>query len=414
MSASRALGSRPGGEGRMRAVACSGLVAGALLFAATLLLAWPACAQVSSTAQDPLAGSRVFGAKGCVKCHAVNGIGGKVGPDLGRIARPRSFYDLTTAMWNHLPRMAERMQQLGIVRPHLGAQEAGDLIGFLYTLNYFDLPGNAAAGRRLFADKRCIVCHQVDGVGGVVGPNLDFLRPFRSPIYVAAAMWNHGPQMTDAMAARGIQRPSFTGAELRDLIALLAPGTGGPADGPIYVLPGRADNGRRLFAEKRCAECHSVGGQGGKVGPDLAERAVRRSAIDFAAEMWNKAPKMLAAMKPRGITAPQLRPEEMADIIGYLHSVRYFAEPGNIQRGWAVATNKGCLTCHALASERGKPASDLTRVRLTTPAAVVAALWNHAVVTAPAPGGGKLAWPEFRPEEMADLAALLASFGRVR
>jgi hypothetical protein len=36
------------------------------------------------------------------------------------------------------------------------------------------------------------------------------------------------------------------------------------------------------------------------------------------------------------------------------------------------------------------------------------------VVTAPAPGGGKLAWPEFRGEEMADLAALLASFGRVR
>jgi cytochrome c2 len=391
-----------------------GVVAGALLFAAVLASSGSAWAQVSAPPQDPLAGSRVFGSKGCVKCHAVNGIGGRIGPDLGRIPRPRSFYDLATAMWNHLPHMAGRMQQLGIARPHLEVQEAADLIGFLYTLNYFDVPGNAAAGRRVFAEKRCVVCHQVDGVGGVVGPNLDFLRPFSSPIYVAAAMWNHGPQMTDAMAARGIQRPSFTGTELRDLIAFLAPGTGGPPDGPIYVLPGRADNGRRLFAEKRCAECHSVGGQGGKVGPDLGERAVRRSAIDFAAEMWNKAPKMLAAMKPRGIVAPQLRPEEMADVIGYLHSVRYFADPGNIQRGWAVATSKGCLTCHAISGERGKPASDLTRVRLTEPAAVVAALWNHAVVTAPAPSGGKLAWPELRGEEMADLAALLTSFGRIR
>jgi hypothetical protein len=131
--------------------------------------------------------------------------------------------------------------------------------------------------------------------------------------------------------------------------------------------------------------------------------------------MWNKAPRMLAEMKPRGIVAPQLRPEEMADLIGYLHSVRYFAESGQIQRGWAVATSKGCLTCHALTSgERGKPASDLTRVRLTTPAAVLAALWNHAVVTVPAPGGGKLAWPEFRAEEMADLHALLMSFSRPR
>ena len=79
-----------------------------------------------------------------------------------------------------------------------------------------------------------------------------------------------------------------------------------------------------------------------------------------------------------------------------------------------MATQKGCLTWHALAGERGKGASDLTRVRLTMPVAVVAALWNHAVVTAPAPGGGTLAWPEFRGDEMADLAALLTSFARAR
>jgi mono/diheme cytochrome c family protein len=391
------------------------VLGGVLLLTALLVPSGSTWGQPSAPPQDPLAGSRVFGAKGCASCHAVNGIGGKVGPDLARIARPRSFYDLATAMWNHLPRMSQRMEQLGIRRPHLEIQEAADLIAFLYTLNYFDRPGDGAAGRRLFNDKRCVVCHQVGGVGGVVGPNLDFLRPFRSPIYVAAAMWNHGPQMTDAMAARSIVRPTFRGDELRDLIAFVAPGTGGPSDGPMYVLPGRADNGRRLFAEKRCVECHSAGGQGGKVGPDLGERAVRRTTLDFAADMWNKAPRMLAAMKQRGLVIPQLRPEEMADVIGYLHSVRYFAEPGSVQRGWAVATAKGCLTCHALTpGERGKPASDLTRVRLTTPAAVVAALWNHAVVTAPAPGGGKLAWPELRDQEMADLSALLTSFSRER
>jgi cytochrome c2 len=391
------------------------VVAGALLLAVVFVSWGSAWAQGSAPPQDPIAGSRVFGAKGCVKCHAVNGIGGQAGPDLARIARPRSFYDLATAMWNHLPRMADRMRQLGIDRPRLDVQEVADLAGFLYTVNYFDAPGDGASGRRLFDDKRCVVCHQVGGAGGAAAPNLEFLRPFRSPVYVAAAMWNHGPQMMDAMSARGIVRPSFRGDELRDLIAFLAPGTGGPADGPIYVLPGRADAGRQLFVDKRCAECHGLGGPGAKAGPDLAERAVRRSTIDFAADMWNKAPKMLAAMKQRGVAAPQLRPEEMADIIGYLHSVRYFAEPGSIQRGWAVATSKGCLTCHALTSgERGKPASDLTRVRLATPAAVAAALWNHALVTAPAPGGGKLAWPEFRAEEMADLSALLMSFARVR
>jgi len=363
---------------------------------------------VLSPSQDPLAGSRVFGSKGCVKCHSVNGVGGKVAPDLARTMRPRSFVDLATAMWNHLPNMTDRMKQLGIARPQLDAKEAGDLVGFLYTLNYFDPPGNADAGKRLFSDKRCIVCHTVRGAGGVVGPNLDHLQQFRSPIFVASAMWNHGPQMAEKMKERGIERPTFTAKELRDLIAYLAPATGGPEEGPLYVLPGRAESGRQLFAEKRCVECHAVGGAGGRVGPDLVERGVRQSPTEFAATIWNKAPAMAAAMQSRGIALPQLTPEQMADIVAYLYSVRYFAS-GNVQQGYGVASQKGCLNCHALRGERGKTASDLTKAKgLDSPPAVLAALWNHTLVT-PTVSGKKLDWPGFTPQEMADLIAMLQS-----
>lgn len=363
---------------------------------------------VMSPSQDPLAGSQVFGSKGCIKCHSVNGVGGKVGPDLARALKPRSFVDLATAMWNHLPGMTDRMQRLGIARPVLDSKEAGDLVGFLYTLNYFDPPGNADAGKRLFSEKRCVVCHTVRGTGGVVGPNLDHLQQFRSPIFVAAAMWNHGPQMAEKMKERGIERPSFTGKELRDLIAFLAPATAGPEEGPLYVLPGRAEAGRQLFAEKRCVECHAVGGAGGRVGPDLVERGVRQSPLEFAATIWNKAPAMAVAMQPRGISLPQLTPEQMADLVAYLYSVRYFAG-GSVQQGYAVASQKGCLNCHALRGERGKPASDLARGKeLSSPAAVLAALWNHAVVT-PTVAGKKADWPGFKPQEMADLIAMLQS-----
>ena len=184
---------------------------------ACLLLWSPGAARAQplfSPSQDPVAGSRVFGAKGCGKCHSINGVGGKIGPDLGRIPRPRSFYDLATAMWNHLPEMAERMRQFGIARPYLDPRETGDLIAFLYTLNYFDPPGNVQAGHRLFTEKKCVVCHQVGGTGGVVGPNLDGLARFGSPILVAAAMWNHGPAMAEAMRVRKIERPTFKDSEL--------------------------------------------------------------------------------------------------------------------------------------------------------------------------------------------------------
>jgi mono/diheme cytochrome c family protein len=369
---------------------------------------------VFSPSQDPLAGARVFGAKGCVKCHSINGVGGKVGPDLARSLRPRSFYDVATAMWNHLSRMADRMKQLGITRPQLTAQEAGDLVGFLYTLNYFDPPGNVAAGRQLFSEKKCIVCHQVGGTGGVVGPNLDSLKQFASPIYVASAMWNHGPAMAEAMKAKGVERPTFTAQELRDLIGFLAPATGGAPEGPLYVLPGRPELGRELFVEKKCIQCHSVGGVGGRVGPDLVGLGVRRSPVEFAATIWNKAPAMMAAMATRNITVPQLRPEDMADLVAYLYSVRYFASGGSVPKGWVVASNKGCLQCHAVSGERGKPASDLTRAKgLDSSAAVLAALWNHTVVT-PMVAGQRLGWPMLKADEMADLVTLLESISQPR
>jgi mono/diheme cytochrome c family protein len=386
------------------------------MIAAGLLL-WPGSGgwaqSASGPGQDPLAGSRVFGAKGCVTCHSVNGLGGKIGPDLARIQRPRSFFDLAAGMWNHLHKMTDRMKQLGIARPQLDAREAGDLVGFLYTLNYFDPPGNADAGRQRFSEKRCIVCHTVRGTGGVIGPNLDHLQQFRSPIFVASAMWNHGPAMAEAMRARGIERPGFTAAELRDLIAFLAPATAGPEEGPLYVLAGRADAGRLLFTEKRCIDCHAVGGVGGRVGPDLVERGIRQSPIEFAATIWNKAPAMAAAMRPRGIVVPQLRPDEMADIVAYLYSVRYFSG-GNVQRGYAVATQKGCFNCHAVRGERGKPASDLANAKgVDSPAGALAALWNHAVVT-PTIAGQRADWPIFTSEEMADLVAMLQSLSRPR
>ena len=43
----------------------------------------------------------------------------------------------------------------------------------------------------------------------------------RTLTQMAGRMWNHSPQMWAAMKAKGIERPTFEGKEMADLIAFL-------------------------------------------------------------------------------------------------------------------------------------------------------------------------------------------------
>ncbi len=386
---------------------------------ATALLLWSygmAGAQdLPGLTQNPLAGAQVFGAKGCVTCHSVNGLGGKVGPDLGRIPQRRSFYELAATMWNHLPRMGAEMRERGIERPQMTAQDVADLIAFLFTIDYFDPPGDVESGRRLFSDRKCVVCHQVGPYGGVIGPNLDFLGNYGSPILVAAAMWNHGPRMMEAMRAKGLERPTFSGSELTDLVTYLESVSPEPLQGSLFVLPGRAADGRVIFVEKGCIQCHRVGGQGGRLGVDLAERGRQLGLMEFAAAMWNKAPSMISTMRQLGITVPQLGAVEMADLVAYLYSVQYFAEAGEAASGERRLREKGCVRCHTIKGRGGESAPDLALAKgMDTAAGVISSLWNHALVMQAAMESQGVSWPTFRPQDMADIAAFFEALAGER
>jgi len=366
-------------------------------------LAFPAIA----FAQDPLAGSHVFGTRGCSTCHAVGGVGGKIGPDLKAASHARLFYDLAAAMWNHLPKMADQLRRMQVRRPRMDAREADNLTAFLATLDYFDPPGNVQVGKRLFVEKRCVLCHQVGGVGGVVGPDLDQLAQSSSPISIAAALWNHGPSMSAAMRARGIERPSFTGTELQDLIAYLKSYSRDRVQEPIYVLPGRAAEGQKLFSQKKCSQCHGSKGEGGPLAPRLYKHKAPLSLIQFSAAMWNKAPAMLQVMKAAGVVPPQLTAEDMANIVAYLYSVNYFADLGDAARGKELMATKGCVACHTVGTEGGRAVPGRQPIgTLDRPSAFVSALWNHLAVIAAAEQKN-FQWPPLTPQQVADLVAFL-------
>jgi cytochrome c2 len=304
--------------------------------------------------------------------------------------------------------MAEGMRGQGMEYPGLDAEEAADLIGFLFTLDYFDAPGDVTAGKKLYTEKKCFVCHRIGDYGGDAGPELDHLGRYGSPILVAASMWNHSAMMSQAMDLSGVERPTFEDAQILDLIAYLESASATPIEGQLYVLPGRAQSGRVVFAEKRCDECHSVQGVGGHVGPDLASQGRQWGLTEFAAAMWNKRPQMQDAARQKGISLPQVGAVEMADLVAYLYSVEYFAEPGDAERGGQTLRDKGCLGCHSLQGTGGISATDFAGLTgLESSAAAIAMLWNHAMVMDSAPDLQETSWPQLSAEDMADIVAFL-------
>lgn len=394
--------------------------------AVILLLAGTVATAVAQTATSPaappqpfapdwamLTGWQLFGQKDCGKCHTVRGAGGTAGPDLSRAQTGSSFFDIGAAMWNHLPKMGARMRQEGIERARLTPADAANLVAFLFTAQYFDDSGDARRGETLFRAKSCVACHSVGGQGGTQAPVLDPLKRANSPVIVAAAMWNHAPAMGEAFRQQRVARPTMSGKELLDIIAYVVATARDSGGDTQQVIPGTPDRGRVLFAEKRCASCHAVGGVGAKIGPDLGRAGHHISLTAFAARMWNHAPAMLAKMNELKIEPPKLSGQEMADVLAYLFTSRYFEPAPSAKRGAQIVQSKGCLNCHAVGGKGARDGVDFARSGVVgTPAALVAALWNHSRAMEAEAEKRTLTLPELRGPELADISAYLASLSR--
>lgn len=351
-----------------------------------------------------LAGAKVFADKGCGKCHAIRGFGATAAPDLSRIPQ-KSFFDLGAALSNHL-------RGVVIQRPPLTAEEATSLIAFLFTLQYGDEAGDPQIGERLFTAKGCVQCHEVGGKGGRLGPGLDFLKRADSPVLVAAALWNHGPEMVETLKAVGLERPAFAGKELADIIAYVQTAAKDVGTDRVRVVSGTPERGEKLFREKRCVACHSVAGKGGKVGPELGRRQ-HVSLTQFAALMWNHAPGMWAQMQARGIQVPRMTGQEMADVVAYLYASHYFDQPGDAGRGEQLVQAKDCTACHAIRGKGGKiGGADLgSYAGLRSSAGLVAALWNHPRYLQAQKQ--EVPWPVLTGQELADVASYLSTLPKV-
>ena len=358
---------------------------------------------------DPASGAFLFEVKGCSHCHAVNGSGGRLGPDLGARGSLRSgLNDLVTTMWNHAPEMWKRMQVEHLALPVLRESDMADLFAFLYVARYMDEPGDPARGARLFEEKGCIRCHSVQGVGGTVGPDVSRISGIDTPIAWTQSMWNHAPAMQAGMQRLGLTWPRFTGSEMNDLLAFVREKSSAPRV-ERSLLPANPSAGQRLFQTKSCVACHSVSGEGGHLGPELgARRDLPLSMVQFAGAMWNHSPEMFRAMKQRKLDRPTFSGQEMADLMAFLGGLRFFEPTGSPYVGESVFRERGCARCHGFRGDGSSWGPPLRgRGRTFGSVEIATALWSHGPDMYRQVQALGLSWPKLRENDLGDLIAFL-------
>ncbi len=172
-------------------------------------------------------------------------------------------------------------------------------------------------------------------------------------------------------------------------------------------LAGSPLQGRIVFREKGCIHCHSVNGEGGKIGPDLGRKRTAQSSLpQLVTAMWNHAPQMWERMRTEGIGYPDLSYDDAAQLLAYLYMSRHVDDPGDPVRGHELFASKGCIRCHAVAGAGRKFGPDLAAASdLTGPMEWTQALWNHAAGMRQAVEREGVAWPQFQGHELRDLYA---------
>lgn len=82
---------------------------------------------------------------------------------------------------------------------------------------------DASRGRVLFAQKGCVLCHSVNGIGGKDAAPLDAhsMQELMNPFDLAAKMWAMAPYMIEAQEEELGAQILFTGQELGDIVAFL-------------------------------------------------------------------------------------------------------------------------------------------------------------------------------------------------
>jgi putative heme-binding domain-containing protein len=126
-------------------------------------------------------------------------------------------------------------------------------------------------GSKLYATS-CAACHGPDGSGGR-GPNL-----VRRPLWHPLSDEDIFRTIRNGVPGADMPPTKLPDAETWDLVAFIHALIGPASENRV---PGDAAAGEQVFrgSKAACADCHSIRGEGGRLGPDLSNIGSRPLAV---------------------------------------------------------------------------------------------------------------------------------------
>ncbi|MCX6538415.1 MAG: c-type cytochrome [Acidobacteria bacterium] len=356
-------------------------------------------------------GRALFGELRCVSCHAVNGRGGTMGPELTRVGDKVR----RAGLFSFLKDPHRTQPDTPMLQYRLTDDQVRDLTAFLLEqYRSTDTPESApaayqdaravAAGRSVFEKRGCASCHQLPGVteSGRIGPSLAGIAD-RDPdqLLYGSHIVRHTTEnyiFLKVLLPSALGQPStmptfsFTPAQAAK-IALALAGIR-KADLPASYVRNRqppapyrpAGRFGELVDRYRCLSCHSVGGYGGDLSTVPLDRIGSQLKHDYIASYLLNPGAVRVSLEAR-MPVFHMAPDEAKEVADYFSSVflddeleRYNARftPAEARHGQELYGQLGCAACHQLGTTGGYVGPELSHTgeRLKSG-------WIAAFLTAP-------------------------------
>jgi len=358
-------------------------------------------------------GKKLFGESRCVSCHSVDGRGGDMGPDHGKVSSkiyPSYIYKFIKDPQELLP--DTEMPTFGF-----SVQEIKDLTSFLVE-EYIDFEleedkveeaikrveaANILKGEELIKKYGCTGCHDIDrledpgkigveltNIGDIHISRLEFGEIDVAIKHRTVPNWFLNKMKNPRLFNKEHKMPDYQFIDLdADAVTtyLLSLTSGEVPSRFILPLGAPPSNYNpqgafgKLLKKYRCLSCHKINGRGGDLAPDLSQEGsrIRKEWLQEKAGWLHKFMKTPYAIRPILVERmPRFKMQESEIDVLYFYlqttlvddrvedlskavSEMQLDNPKSVQRGKKLFYEKyACIACHQINLKGGTIGPDLT------------------------------------------------------